>query len=169
MKKIGNLLSILFVLPLVFSCTEGIELPKAELEILLSDAAGNEVPTTSVKVGDNVIFRSKHFTDYAVVWPGDRGDVTKKVDGTDSTDIFGNTLYEFSHNYEDYGLDVGGSERKARGINMTTDEDNPDTKSATYSYKSAGTYTVTLVVGNHGRYEVGVEYEEDTRQITVTL
>ena len=167
MKNIGKLL-ILLITPLLLACMEDdIEAPNAELGIFTLDANGDEVPVTTAKVGETVIFKSQSFTDYAVVWPGDRGAVVKTTSGADSTDIFGNPLYVFSHNYEDYGLDVGGKERKAKGFNMTEDEKNPGTKSTTYSYKAPGTYIVTLVVGNYGRYEVGVDYTEETSEITI--
>jgi len=158
---------ILFVACGVLSAcyTDDIESPVAELSIYAISSGGDTTEIQdggSVSVGTEVLFKSTGgYVDYAAVWPGERGDPMPNNTGGDSTDVLGNTVYEYSYRFEDYGL------TNARGFNMNLSGDKISREYTGFSYQRAGTYTVTLITTNYGRYETGTKNNQVSKTITV--
>ena len=119
-----------------------------EVKMYMTDKSGKDSLITQPTKGKAMRFVVITEADICSVWPGgDRQIVKKKIslDGgltyTDSTDMFNHPILKVSDLYTDYGL-VG-----AKGLKTAQ---NAEGWYCTYTYKTAGTFDLSIVVTNHG-------------------
>jgi hypothetical protein len=137
-----------------------------EVQMYMTAKNGKDSLVTQPVKGKVVKFVVVTKADVCSVWPGGTRQIMKKkksLDGgityPDSIDMFNHPVLIASDDYIDYGL-VG-----ARGLKTTQMADG---WYCTYTYKSSGTFNLTVVVTNHG-YS-GPDYEQvvvDAGDITV--
>jgi hypothetical protein len=137
-----------------------------EVQMYMTAKNGKDSLVTQPVKGKVVKFVVVTKADVCSVWPGGTRQIMKKkksLDGgityPDSIDMFNHPVLVASDDYIDYGL-VG-----ARGLKTTQMTGG---WYCTYTYKSSGTFNLTVVVTNHG-YS-GPDYEQvvvDGGDITV--
>lgn len=160
MKKIiyfiilGMFVSLSFV-----SCLkeDNIQAPTvSEVKMYMTGKDGKDSLITQPIKGKSMKFVVVTKADICSVWPGGSREVLKKkksLDGgvsfPDSIDAFNHPVLKVSDNYSDYGL-VG-----AKGLKTSQTAGG---WYCTYTYKTAGTFDLTIVLTNHG-YN-GPEYQQ---------
>jgi hypothetical protein len=119
-----------------------------EVKMYMTDKSGKDSLITQPIKGKSMKFVVLTKADICSVWPGgDRQIMKKKVslDGgktfADSLDMFNHPVLLISDNYMDYGL-VG-----AKGLKTAQ---NAEGWYCSYTYKTSGTFDLSVVVTNHG-------------------
>jgi len=152
MKKIIYFITLGMFVSLSFvSCLkeDNISAPTvSEVQMYMTAKNGKDSLVTTPTKGKPVKFVVLTKADVCSVWPGGFRDVMKKkksLDGgltyPDSIDMFNHPVLKASDLYIDYGL-VG-----AKGLKTSQMAGG---WYCTYTYKTAGTFDLTIVVTNHG-------------------
>jgi hypothetical protein len=137
-----------------------------EVKLYMTAKDGKDSLVTQPVKGKVVKFAVVTDADICSVWPGGSREVMKKkksLDGgvtyADSTDMFNHPVLKVSDNYTDYGLvNAKGLKTSQTAVGWY----------CSYTYKTSGTFRLTVVVSNHG-YD-GPEYQQvvvDAGQITI--
>lgn len=170
MKKIIYFITLgMFVSLSLVSCLkeDNISAPTvSEVQMYMSGKDGKDSLITQPTKGKAFKFVVITKADICSVWPGGNREILKKkksLDGgvtyPDSIDAFNHPVLKVSDNYMDYGL-VG-----AKGLKTSQTVGG---WYCTYTYKTAGTFDLSIVVTNHG-YN-GPEYQQvvvDGGKITI--
>lgn len=152
MKKIIYFIALgMFASLSLVSCLkeDSVDTPTVnEVKMYMTDKSGKDSLITQPTKGKPMRFVVITRADICSVWPGgDRQIIKKKVslDGgvtyADSIDMFSHPVLKVSDLYLDYGL-VG-----AKGLKTAQ---NAEGWYCTYTYKTAGTFDLSIVVTNHG-------------------
>ncbi len=170
MKKILFLLILGVSLSLsLISCLKEDTVPAPtvnEVKLYMTDKSGKDSLITIPTKGKAVKFVISTSADICSVWPSGNRTVMKKkisMDGgltyADSIDMFNHPVLSASDAYTDYGL-IG-----AKGLKTAQTAGG---WYCSYTYKTAGAFTLSVVVTNHG-YS-GPDYNQvvvDSGKITV--
>ena len=137
-----------------------------DVKMYMTDKSGKDSLVTEAKVNKAVKFVVLTSADICSIWPGGIRTVVKKklsLDGgvtyADSIDMFNHPVLSVSDNYSDYGL-IG-----AKGLKTSQTAGG---WYCSYTYKTAGSFGLSVVVTNHG-YN-GPDYNQvvvDRGKITV--
>ena len=112
------------------------------LKMYMVDKSGKDSLVTQVKSGKSVKFVVETTADICSVWPGGIRSIMKMKNSTaDSLDMYNHPVLNSSDCYIDYGL-VG-----AKGFKTTQ---NSTGWYCSYTYKTAGSFDVTIVLTNNG-------------------
>lgn len=152
MKKIIYIVTLgIFVSLSLASCLkeDNVTAPTvSEVRLYMADKSGKDSLITQPIKGKAMKFVVITKADICSVWPGGDRQVIKKknsLDGgvtfPDSIDAFNHPVLKFSDSYTDYGL------TGARGLKTAQ---NSQGWYCSYTYKTAGTFDLTIVVTNNG-------------------
>jgi hypothetical protein len=150
MKSIIYLfIAFLFATLTITSCIKEEMVPNPvvdKVEFYMTDINGNDSLITEIFSKKSVKVAVFTDCDIVSVWPGGvRTVMKKKNSAADSLDLVGNPVLIKSDHYSDYGL-IG-----ARGLKTTEMKSGAKLGwHTTYTYPSAGQFTLTVVATNHG-------------------
>ena len=169
MKNIKIILILAVTVPLLFeSCLkEDIVADPYVHDILFyaSDVDGNDSLITDIHANQKIKIAVETDADIVSIWPGGLRTVQKKKNSTvDSLDWNGNPVLVRSDCYSDYGL-VMAIGYKTSLVEQKEKEYNA--WACSYTYKTPGTYTLTVVATNHG-YE-SFDLQRIIKEIEVTI
>ncbi len=146
MKKI--IYTVALGLSIVFSMSsclkeDNVSAPKMKsLTMYMADIKGKDSVVTNPVHGKAVTFVVETTADICSVWPGGVRSIMKMKNSTaDSLDMYNHPVLNSSDCYVDYGL-VG-----AKGFKTTQ---NSTGWYCSYTYKTAGTFDLTIVLTNNG-------------------
>lgn len=138
----------------------------SEVQMYTSGKDGKDSLITQPTKGKSFKFMVVTDADICSIWPGASREIVKKkksLDGgityADSTDMFNHPVLKVSDDYTDYGL------VNAKGLKTSQTAHG---WYCSYTYKTTGTFSLTVVVSNHG-YD-GPEYQQvvvDAGKITI--